>query len=132
MSRANPWGTGVHLPFRIASDGVAIARGAEKVEQALRMLLRTQHGERLMRPSYGANLRSLAFRPVDSATCREAERLCRDAIAKWEPRVRLTSVNASPARTESACGLAIELRYELAGDPVEYSLQLLSSLEEAT
>ncbi len=129
MSLETDLGSGLAFPFCITGAGIKVASGEEKVAQALMMLLQTQFGERLMRPTYGANLRSLAFAPLDVTTCRTAERLCRNAIGAWEPRVSIVSITVTPDNAASGSALIIDLAYRIAGNPVEQTLTLSTPLE---
>jgi phage baseplate assembly protein W len=92
--------------------GIAETAGIEKVEQSLRIILGTQHGERVMRPEFGCNLRSLAFAPRNLVTATLAKHLVEDGLQRWEPRIDVLDVRSSfPADEPGA--LVIELDYRL-------------------
>lgn len=106
-------GTGVGFPFTATRAGsVALASGTEDVEQAIRILLSTAPGERVMRPNYGCGIHDLAFAVVDATTLTRVETTVREAIERWEPRVTVDSVAASPA--DVARGrLTVEVAYRI-------------------
>ena len=89
--------------------GVALARGAACVRQSLLLLLSTVPGERVMRPEYGCDLFRVVFSPNDDTTAGLAIHYVRQAIARWEPRVKLLRVDAG--RHPEVPGL-LEIRVE--------------------
>ena len=115
-------GTGVGLPFDTDQrGGVGLAAGSDDVEQAIRILLSTAPGERVMRPEYGCGIHDLAFAVVDATTLTRVETTVRDAIDRWEPRVAVESVTASA--TDVAAGVivgwaSVALAARVGDDPV--------------
>jgi uncharacterized protein len=86
-------GRGPAFPLSLAGGGgVSESVGHARIQQALRMLLATQHGERVMRPDFGCNLRTLSFAPQTETTATLAGRLVVEGIERWEPRVELAHV----------------------------------------
>ncbi len=86
-------GQGISFPPRIGEDGrLAWSTGADSIRESIRVILMTDPGERLMRPSFGAGLRGFLFEPNVPAT----HRLIQDRIAftlrRWEPRLNLVRV----------------------------------------
>src|SRR5262245_45967733 len=79
--------------------GIEMVDGGASVQQAILLLLSTSPGERLMRPHYGCNLRSLVFSPNNDTTAGLAIHYVRQAIERWEPRVEVIRLDAtqSPA-----------------------------------
>lgn len=89
------------FPPRVGADGrLAWAKGEENVRQAIRILLLTEPGERIMREEFGCGLRRFLFEPNTPAT-RELirDRITR-AIERWEPRVALENVQVDPDPSE--------------------------------
>lgn len=84
----------------------------DSVRQAIRLLLRTRPGERVMRPEYGCDLYRLVFSPNDQTTAGLAAHFVREAVERWEPRVRILKIdaNADPDRPEV---LSILLQYSV-------------------
>ena len=92
-------GVGWSFPPTIAPTGdVAVAAYEEDVRQAIRIIVGTSPGERLMRPSFGAGLRDLVFEPLNTTTMALARHRVEVALATWEPRidVRAVTVEALP------------------------------------
>lgn len=82
------------------------------VRQALLLLLSTSPGERVMRPTYGCALAQLVFAPNDDTTAGLAIHYVRQAIERWEPRIRITKLDATRA-PEAAERLTILLEYQI-------------------
>jgi len=90
-------GRGVPFPFRPDREGrIHFADGAEKVQQALRILLDTDPGERVMRPSYGCGLRRYLMHPNTAATRALIRQDVERAIGQWERRIDLQSIDVVP------------------------------------
>lgn len=106
-------GRGWSFPVRFtARGGIALTSGTEEVDAALRMILGTAQGERVMRPEFGCRIWDLLFHPLDANTIGQMEQAVRDAVAQWEPRIDLEGVRAVP--DEEDVGLVhIEIAYRL-------------------
>lgn len=117
-------GRGVAFGLGLSSSGqVAFSTGAQNVAESLQLILATQPGERLMRPSFGAGLSRFLFEPNTPATHREiTERITR-AVARSEPRVRLESVDvaAHPQHRDTA---TVDITYRLVATGEQSTLQL--------
>ncbi len=89
--------------------------GAEKVVQSLLIILDTEPGERVMRPGFGCGLRRFLMRPNTAATRALIEREVRAALALWEQRIEVDSVEVLPHDREPA-RVDIHIRYLHAPD----------------
>jgi phage baseplate assembly protein W len=90
------FGRGASFPLRIgARGGIRESAGVQKIEESIRIILGTQFGERVMRPDFGCNLRSLAFAPNNSTTAALARHYVLDGLTKWEPRINVLSVTVT-------------------------------------
>lgn len=106
-------GSGWKFPLRVDSrGGIALAHQEQDVEEAIRMILLTNKGERPMRPEFGSELARLQFAPNDTVTAGLACRYVQEALARWEPRIALLDVRAAPDRFDPGI-LAISIRYQL-------------------
>jgi hypothetical protein len=86
-------GRGIAFPLqRNERGGIKESRHAQKVRESILVILGTQHGERIMRPTFGCNLRSLVFAPNNAATANLARHYVEEALHVWEPRILLDSV----------------------------------------
>jgi phage baseplate assembly protein W len=62
-------GQGLAFPLQVnPQGGIALASGKHDIEQAIRVILSTALGERVMRPEFGCRIHELIFAPHDAAT----------------------------------------------------------------
>ncbi len=93
-----------------AKRALSLIYNESSVRQAILILLTTRPGERVMRPQYGCMLHTLTFAPNDDTTAGLAIHFVRQALDRWEPRIRITRLDAG--RDPDAPGvLAIYLEY---------------------
>jgi uncharacterized protein len=90
-------GRGWNLPLNPAqAGGLLYAEGPEKVRQSIYIILDTEPGERIMRPSFGCGLRRYLMKPNTTATRALIQRDVERALGAWEPRISLTAVAVEP------------------------------------
>jgi phage baseplate assembly protein W len=77
-----------------AKERFAIAAYEESIRQAIRIILSTALGERVMRPDFGCAIHELVFAPNSAATRGMAEHHVREALLLWEPRIEVLDVKA--------------------------------------
>ncbi|MCB0187102.1 MAG: GPW/gp25 family protein, partial [Caldilineaceae bacterium] len=93
MPRQNIFGQGLSFPPRVGADGrLAWSVGEANVRESIRLILLTEPGERLMRESFGCGLRRFLFEPNTLATRQLIQERIVRALERWEPRVRVDSV----------------------------------------
>ena len=89
-------GSGWSFPVQLTPGGsVQLISGAEEIDGAIRMILTTAPGERVMRPDFGCSMWEQVFAPVNPNTLGLIEQSVREALARWEPRITLDSVTAT-------------------------------------
>lgn len=114
-------GTGWAFPIGTdRSGGIALASDAEDIRQAIRIILGTSPGERVMRPDFGAGLYSLAFEPINTTTMALAKHHVEQALIRWEPRIDSITVKVTE---EARLGkLLIDIGYRVRATNVFYNL----------
>jgi phage baseplate assembly protein W len=86
-------GSGLAFPLQVdRRGGIALARDATDVEQAIELILATAPGERPMRPEFGCGVHDFVFDSVDATTVGRMELAIRDALDRWEPRIVVETV----------------------------------------
>jgi|SRR5690242_16372280 phage baseplate assembly protein W len=105
------YGRGLSYPLRLDVTGLSVSAGPRKVEESIRLILGTQYGERLMRPTFGSNLRTLAFAPNNSSTANLARYYVAEGLARWEPRIQVLDVSVENSATQPM--LVISITYRL-------------------
>ena len=78
------------------TDDVVVSRDASAIKQAIVNLLLTNKGERLMNPNYGSDIRRYLFEPLDYGTANQIKGNIRDTIERFEPRISVVRLKASP------------------------------------
>ena len=91
---------------------LALVGGEAEIEQAIRIILNTAPGQRVMRPEFGCRLQELVFASNNSQTAGLAERYVREALGRWEPRIALERVNVTPD-PENHARLLITVQYRI-------------------
>lgn len=106
-------GQGFTFPLRVSPRGaVMLAAGEADIAQAIRIILGTVPGERVMRPAFGCRAWELLFDPNQAATHGMMEQYVREALAMWEPRIVVQSVRATRAGDEGN-GMLVHIDYEI-------------------
>ena len=107
---------GVGWAYPVETDpltgDVALARYDIDVKQAIRIILGTSPGERVMRPRFGCGIRDLVFEEINVTTIRAVESSVRDALTTYEARVEILDIDVDPS--EALDGkLLVSLRYRI-------------------
>ena len=114
-------GRGWAFPVRVDATGdIALAEHEEDIREAVRIILDTNLGERVMRPDFGAGLQALVFEPISTATMSLARYRVEQALITWEPRIDSVSVNVSA--TPAAGRLDIDIHYRVRSTNTFYNL----------
>lgn len=106
-------GRGFTWPLRVdASGSIALTDGSGDLDDAIRVVLLTAPGERLMRPQFGCRIWDLLFEPVTANLLGLIDQAVRDALAQWEPRIEVLDV--TPRQDDDNAGLVlIDLTYRV-------------------
>lgn len=110
-------GTGVRFditgdPPEIGLDArgfLAEARDEEAIRQSIWLILGTAPGERVGREDFGCGIHDLVFATPSDGTVGDIVTAVEDALARWEPRIDVLSVDATPEDD----ALIIEIQYEV-------------------
>lgn len=115
-------GAGWKFPPRLDARGrFELAHQEQDVEEAIQIILRTNKGERRMRPEFGSELFRLMFMPNDVATAGLAKRYVREALARWEPRIEVMDVDAGPD-PDNPAQLNLSIKYRIPASNSERNL----------
>jgi len=108
-------GRGWNFPLGTdASGSIALAAEDRDLEQAIRLILVTAPGERPMRPEFGCGIHNYVFAPADATTAGRLSVEVKRALAFWEPRITVKSVDVSVDEYERNT-LYINIQYEKKG-----------------
>jgi phage baseplate assembly protein W len=116
-------GVGWRFPVEVdaATGRLRSASSEEDIQQAVRLILLTGKGERMMEPEFGCNIRGFLFGDVDYTTRIQMEEEVRDALIRWEPRITDIEVQVEDDPTEDA-RLLIRIGYVVRATNNPYNL----------
>src|SRR5215207_7836908 len=104
-------GRGWAFPLGLDLRGrVALTNGFESIERAIRLILQTARGERVMRPQFGSDLHKLVFAENNATTAGLADYYVRTALARWEPRIDVEQVSVKWASADHGA-MMIDISY---------------------
>ena len=108
-------GRGWAFPLRTdATGGIALVTREREIEEAIRLVLGTAPGERVMRPEFGCRIHEHVFGPANAATAGQVAYDVRAALERWEPRIDLEDVQVSFAAADAGT-LYVDVRYSVVG-----------------
>jgi len=98
MSLLNRLGRGWDFPVRPdpRAGALAYTGGPEKVRQSIGIILDTEPGERIMRPTFGCGLRRFLMKPNTTSTRALIKQEVERALAAGEPRIKVNAVVVEP------------------------------------
>lgn len=105
-------GVGWAFPPCALNGAASVAVYETDVEQAIRIILSTDWGERVMRPDFGAGLHDFVFGPINQTTLQRIQTRVQQALIEWEPRIDVESVTATASR-ETPNLLLIQIVYRV-------------------
>jgi uncharacterized protein len=113
MDSARVYGQGMAFPPRVGADGrIAWSAGEDNIRESIRVVLMTEPGERLRLPEFGAGLGRFLFEPNIVATHALIADQIKGALARWEPRIRVESVDVTAERADTKAAI-VTITYRL-------------------
>jgi len=110
-------GNGWAFPAGINRNGsVRLVTGTEEVDAAIRMILSTVPGERVMRPDFGCSMWEQLFAPLTATTLGLIEQAVREALERWEPRIELEAVDAVGEQSTGTVHITVAYRVKSTND----------------
>lgn len=91
--------------------------GTARLRQSIEDILTTPVGSRVMRRDYGSRLHELVDAPLTSETLLRLFAATAEALAKWEPELRLTRVSVASG-TAGTVALDVVGYYLPSGDEI--------------
>lgn len=90
-------GRGWAFPVKIAHQGgLSITNEYNELIQAIKIILMTAPGQRVMRPTFGCRIHELVFAPNNIQTATLARQYVEDALRMWEPRIVVEQIHVRP------------------------------------
>ena len=106
-------GTGLRAPdsFSKSSGKVRYNTGLERINQSICHILGTRLGERFFEPEFGSRIYELIFEPNDYILKDLLIIYIKEALTRWEPRIKVLEVN--PVVIEYENEVPINITYNL-------------------
>lgn len=82
-------GRGWKFPVRVdeATGRIKTSDYEEDIAEAIRIIIMTRKGERVMQPEFGCDLHEYVFSGTDYTTITQMENEIKSALINWEPRI---------------------------------------------
>ena len=110
---ASVLGRSLSFPLRVGADGRLVwSQGEDNIRESMAVILKTEPGERIALPDFGAGLGRFLFEPNDAATQARIAHAIETALARWERRISLESVDVVTDPTDAAAAL-VTITYRL-------------------
>ncbi|QAY79323.1 GPW/gp25 family protein [Sphingosinicella sp. BN140058] len=107
---------GIGWSYPVATDplsgDVALSAYERDIKEAIRIILETAPGERVMRPRFGCGIHDLVFEEMSATTLFGVEAAVREALTLFEPRIELQDVNVDPFQATSGM-LIVSITYRV-------------------
>ena len=102
MNNVDFLGVGLKFPLSLEKNKIVLSKYEQDIEEAIRIILGTAKGERVMRPDFGCGIHDLIFSPNNTATAGLVNYYVQDALRKWEPRIEVIEIDAVPDKAEAS------------------------------
>ncbi|HKJ69035.1 MAG TPA: GPW/gp25 family protein [bacterium] len=123
-------GKGWKFPVQVDDMGrIALSEYEEDIQEAIRIILLTSLGERVMRPEFGAGLHDYVFETMSATNIGNIQTAVQDGLIEWEPRIEVLAVNVEPDPGEIG-KLLIDIDYRVRATNTQFNLVFPFYLEE--
>lgn len=115
-------GRGWAFPVKVDGAGrIVLSEFEEDIREAIRIILLTAKGERVMRPDFGTGLHNFVFETMSVTNVGTIQAAIQNALIEWEPRIELLAVNVEPDQGEVG-KLLINIDYEVRATNTQFNL----------
>ena len=106
-------GTGWKFPVRLDHNGkFMLSTADEDIKEAIRIILKTVPGERVMQPEFGCGIDEYVFSEINISNLKLMEETVKKALLHYEPRIYVEEVKAKPADGENGL-IMIDITYRI-------------------
>ncbi len=118
------FGRSMSFPPRVDADGRFVwSEGETNIRESITVVLKTEPGERVGVPDFGAGLGRFLFEPNNAATHARVQDAIMRALARWERRIDVEAVDVVPDASELEAVLAT-ITYRLVATSARERLSL--------
>jgi uncharacterized protein len=101
------FGQGISFPPRVGADGRFVwSAGEGNIRESITVVLKTEPGERVGVPDFGAGLGRFLFEPNVPATHARVRDAIQRALARWERRIQVEEVEVGVDPADAGAALA--------------------------
>jgi phage baseplate assembly protein W len=101
------FGQGISFPPRVGADGRFVwSDGEGNIRECITVVLKTEPGERVGVPDFGAGLGRFLFEPNTPATHARVRDAIQRALARWERRIQVEAVEVGVDAGDAGAALA--------------------------
>ena len=106
-------GSGWKFPVEVdpATGRIKSSDTEKDIEEAVKIIIMTAKGERVMRPDFGTGLNSYMFGDNDFSALSQIEYEVTDALVSWEPRI--TDIDVAVSADDESGNLYINISYRV-------------------
>lgn len=124
--------TEIVVPFVFTSSGgvAATSNYADIIRQHIVAIISTYKGERVMRPTYGAQLLDELFQPLEEVQAAQIEADLREAIDAEEPAANVVRIVVEEGEDAGSSGFRVTVHYSVR--PLDDSVFEASALFDPT
>lgn len=125
-------GRGWKFPVSVdtVSGQIRVSEYEEDIREAVRIIIGTAPGERVMRPDFGCGIHQYVFAHPDVSTLTLAAASVKEALIRWEPRIAVREVTALVPEQKPNC-LEIHVEYQVRSTNSRFNLVYDFYLTEA-
>ena len=115
-------GTGWKFPVNAdAGRRIAVSQYEDDIKEAIRIILGTSKGERLMRPEFGCGIHDYVFSSMNAVNLRLIENTVREALTLWEPRIEVINVSVDSSDADKG-KLIVNVEYKVRATNTQFNL----------
>ena len=114
---------GLSFPIRLSPLGhLTRAEGIDKYKQNMYAIAVQEIGERVMNPTFGVHGLSRVFRNLDIPGIALTEDVLREAITKFEPRVRVLKMESVAEDTQGRLRTTLNFQVKSTGQHISFPI----------
>lgn len=115
-------GSGWKFPIEVdeATGRIRMSHEEESIRESIYIIVMTRPGERMMRPDFGCHIYDFLFQRPDYPIRVRMENAVREALIRWEPRIRDIQVSAETGETGEQ--VMLQIRYVIRTTNNPYNL----------
>lgn len=115
---------GIGWKFPVGADvhgKISMSEYEDDIEEAIRIILGTSKGERLMRPDFGCGIHEYVFSSINPSNLLRIENTVREALKRWEPRIDVLNVKTDSQLADEG-KLIINIEYRVRSNNTKFNL----------